>query len=436
MEMKVQITSEVTIKPLSPTPDYLRVHKLSLLDQLAPNTYIPLILFFNSTNQNSISFTSNHLKKSLAATLNHFRPLAGRAKDRHLVDCNDDGATFKEAYVEKDIHTVQREAKVEQLEQLLPCSPYDDFNKLIIRELLAIQINYFACGGIAISVCIHHLIADASSLTTFSESWAAITRGAYDINAGPRYRFDCASVFPPSDSLNLYFDTPEEARNMKHRIVRKRIIFDGSILAALRKKVAHVPQLENPTRYELVAALIWGASMAATRERDGVKDYALGSLVDLRKKVNSPCLEQYIGNIWKWTMVHCSAENIPDYAGLVPKIQKSVRINTSEENWLETNGYLAFLKSAIEQFQNNSKARLFNMSWCKFPYYEIDFGWGKPIWAGCGKTPDTGAYFLDTSDGKGLEAWLGLPDTEMAFFERHLDNVIKHLSPSMPMSRM
>ncbi|KAK8659517.1 hypothetical protein V6N13_029717 [Hibiscus sabdariffa] len=57
-------------------------------------------------------------------------------------------------------------------------------------------------------------------------------------------------------------------------------------------------------------------------------------------------------------------------------------------------------------------------SLCRFPLYEADFGWGKPIWAGSGdREMKNVTTFMDTITGDGIEAWITLSEEEMAKFD-------------------
>ncbi|KAJ0800946.1 putative transferase [Helianthus annuus] len=48
-------------------------------------------------------------------------------------------------------------------------------------------------------------------------------------------------------------------------------------------------------------------------------------------------------------------------------------------------------------------------SWCKFSYYEDDFGCGKPVWASPAKLPTQNLVILmDDHEGDGVEAWVHL----------------------------
>ncbi|KAM5565285.1 hypothetical protein ABKV19_019355 [Rosa sericea] len=105
--MVVKIISKECIKPSSPTPQHLKTHKLSLLDQFIPSIYVPMILFYPihpnptaSANSANTSQRSKLLKQSLSETLTSFYPLAGRIRDNLSIDCNDEGASYTEAEVE------------------------------------------------------------------------------------------------------------------------------------------------------------------------------------------------------------------------------------------------------------------------------------------------------------------------------------------------
>ncbi|KAE8716155.1 UDP-glucose flavonoid 3-O-glucosyltransferase 6-like [Hibiscus syriacus] len=64
-------------------------------------------------------------------------------------------------------------------------------------------------------------------------------------------------------------------------------------------------------------------------------------------------------------------------------------------------------------------------SLCRFPLYEADFGWGKPIWACSGdREINSIATFMDTITGDGMEAWITLKEEEMAKFDSYSYEVL------------
>jgi shikimate O-hydroxycinnamoyltransferase/omega-hydroxypalmitate O-feruloyl transferase len=217
--MIVQILSIEILKPSSSTPQHLRTYKLSVLDQLAPPMYTSMV-FFCSPASEDLCKNSDHLKDSFSQTLTHFYPFAGRIKDDFSIDCNDDGAALIEDQVAGDISMVLEQADINQQQQLLPCSPYVKSSKLSTDQVtLAVQVNYFNCGGMAISICIWHAVADASTLATFVNSWAAIARDPN--NVIDEVVFDCTNLFPPQDlsSFSLHNFVKEDVLS---EIVMKR----------------------------------------------------------------------------------------------------------------------------------------------------------------------------------------------------------------------
>ncbi|VVA98936.1 unnamed protein product [Arabis nemorensis] len=63
-------------------------------------------------------------------------------------------------------------------------------------------------------------------------------------------------------------------------------------------------------------------------------------------------------------------------------------------------------------------------SWCGKPFYEVDFGWGSPVWTGLASKPEQDVVvvvLLDSKDGEGVEAWISLPEQDMSVFLRDQD---------------
>ncbi|GMP78236.1 hypothetical protein CsSME_00034255 [Camellia sinensis var. sinensis] len=149
--MKVVVTSKQTIKPSNQTPHYLCQLKLSFLDQKQQPHYLPFVYFYASglNKATSVRRRSEKLKKSLSETLSWFYPLAGRVKDNLFVDCNDEGVPFLEVQVESSLdHVVGQSNCNSQLNNLFPYPDFDDAGDL----LLAVQVNFFQCGGMAIGL--------------------------------------------------------------------------------------------------------------------------------------------------------------------------------------------------------------------------------------------------------------------------------------------
>ncbi|XP_060969212.1 salutaridinol 7-O-acetyltransferase [Cannabis sativa] len=72
-----------------------------------------------------------------------------------------------------------------------------------------------------------------------------------------------------------------------------------------------------------------------------------------------------------------------------------------------------------------------NKSWCNFGFYEVNFGWGKPIWAWRPSSSNENVLkLMDTKNG-GVEVSLTLSKENMALFERD-PHILAFANPSHP----
>ncbi|KAK2983380.1 hypothetical protein RJ640_016004 [Escallonia rubra] len=131
MAMTVEIVSRETIKPASPTSQGHNSINLSVLDQLGPKQYVPIILFYPNTTHK----ITDELKKSLPETLQLMYPLAGRwlQNDQSSIKCNDQGVEFIETSIKEDMFTLLRHPKIDLLSQLVPCIPMEAKDECRLR---------------------------------------------------------------------------------------------------------------------------------------------------------------------------------------------------------------------------------------------------------------------------------------------------------------
>ena len=88
--------------------------------------------------------------------------------------------------------------------------------------------------------------------------------------------------------------------------------------------------------------------------------------------------------------------------------------------------YLGFMKDMNEAWEDSRSLTLTSVVGLR--YYEADFGWGKPVWLSIGSMSLPNAALLsDTSDGKGVEAWVVLYEEDMDKFEKNA-SIMAHAS--------
>ncbi|MBA0711544.1 hypothetical protein Golax_010712 [Gossypium laxum] len=402
MKPEVEVILEEIIKPSSPTPQQFRHYQLSSLDQQIPPVYNHLVLFYPATtNAQTYNF-----KLSVSQALTRFYPLAGRIKNNSIVDCNDEGIPFKEAQVKCRLSDFLRDPLPQQLNKLYPF-PLDDAAELP----MGIQFNTFLCGGIGIGVCVSHKIGDALSFFTFLNTWAAIARG--DTKNVVLPELVSAKLFPPR---NVSVPEPVMEKSEKD-IATKRLVFSASKIEEIRAKYA-VDHEIRPSRIEALSAFIWSRFIASTKEKPSPNGfYVIFHTVNIRTKFEPPLSAQSFGNIFRLAVTVPSLDKgKDDGSNLVSQIRDSIRKIDKE--------YVRKLQAGEDLFESTNQGDekgetipLVFTSLCRFPLYEADFGWGKPVWIGSASLSAKNlVVFMDTATGDGIEAWINLKEEDVAKF--------------------
>ena len=104
-------------------------------------------------------------------------------------------------------------------------------------------------------------------------------------------------------------------------------------------------------------------------------------------------------------------------------IWKSIRkIDSNYVNELQGDDGLAKVCQPLKELRSlgskqQSQWYMFS-SWIRFPFYETDFGWGKPTWVCTTGLPVKNIIILmSTPSGDGVEAWITLTVKDMIELE-------------------
>ncbi|XP_061352955.1 stemmadenine O-acetyltransferase-like [Gastrolobium bilobum] len=438
--MEMELISRETIKPSASTPPSLTNYPLSLIDNIVAPNSVPLLHFYPNKSCEHDSYDAPGqvydqgskilmLKKSLSKVLHIYYPVAGRLKDKRSIDCNDQGVSLLVTRFKCKLFVVAQNPSEALLNPLFP----DELNWKDMgssSSLVAIQINCFECGGMAISVCMSHKVGDISTLFNFINDWANLNRFEEGELTFPVFDVG-ASMFPQGDLPVL-----PEFVFVKQNTACRRLVFDGSKIESL-KAIVSSHQVENPTRVEVVIALIYKCAVSALRLNNNTP---LLVTINLRRRMVPPLPDKSIGNlVWSFSASNQCMEHEREMElhDSVSKMREGLSefCDKNVKNFGDFSFVYEFLKKVTSFLEKKKQASstsvspdkekessFFFASWCRFPIYEADFGWGKPIWvttSGC--SARNSIILMDTRDGDGIEALVFMEEKDMVMFERDVE---------------
>ncbi|KAH9697044.1 HXXXD-type acyl-transferase family protein [Citrus sinensis] len=354
--MGISIVSKEVVRPSSLDVHLLKPFKISLLDQLTPTTFSPLILFYPMRNTHlKGTQISTQLKESLSKTLDPLYPFAARVRENLIINDYDEGVPYIETRVNTHLFEFLQNPPMELLDQCLPYAPFSYQPNPDQVPHAAVQLNTFDCGGIALGLCLSHKFIDGATASGFLRNGLQIL--------------------------------VELAMKQEAKSKTRRFVFDAKAIASLRSecKGERVP---NPTRIEALSAFILKSAMLASRSTANSR-FVLHQAVNLRRLTEPRLLTYTVGNLFLFASAAYNMEHAAEMwlHELVARMKQAV--GSINREYLKTlHGDESFPKVCeyIKQIEEVSTHKNLNAiissSWLEFGFNEVDFGWGNPIWSG------------------------------------------------------
>ncbi|CAH8363413.1 unnamed protein product [Eruca vesicaria subsp. sativa] len=269
-----------------------------------------------------------------------------------------------------------------------------------------------------------------------NDDWTKAAKGFAD-TVNPEF---AASVFYPPADISVVFPPLLEH---KTKSKTKSFVFGTLMLEKLKSRASCGLLVPQATRVESITALLLRCITNARRSKtEEVTEFAITHTMNLRPRVPLSFLpRKAIGNFFFLPLVKETSESNMEIQETVSKLRKTKEdlndliTKDSEESNNNSDVAKERIISAMLSFlcEVSPEAETYAVSsWCRMSFYDADFGWGFPVWVAPGFVGKTQAVLMDAKDGEGVEAWVTLPEMDMATFE-HDDELLVYatVSPSV-----
>ncbi|GJV69796.1 acylsugar acyltransferase 3-like protein [Tanacetum coccineum] len=321
----------------------------------------------------------------------------------------------------------------EDLDQLVPNGQlwnklnhtFEDIEK-DKASLLAVQVNKFACGGIAVAVSLSHKLGDGSSLCNFFNDWDIMTR-----LRSWEQKYVVSPINPYFISVNgnnLNFQGISLDKPRDNCVTRSFVFLDTKLNVLKLKVMAMTADAEqpimNPTRLEVLNWLLYRCALrAASKSKSGSsKPTGFVMVTNIRNKMIEPLPKTTIGNFYK--LPAFPTTNDPNDITPNSFISQLKKLKTNVQGIKDTKSEFEILQTmpleiVIKEEQRKLDDYCTSTSICTYPLYGIDFGWGKPIKASlAGTMANNNFVAIDARNGDGIEVFVSLGKQDMPFFQR------------------
>ncbi|KAL5170956.1 putative acetyltransferase [Glycine soja] len=349
-----------------------------------------------------------HLKNALSQTLSLFPPLAGRLKTDTdgfvYITCNDAGVDF--------IHATATDIFVADLLSPSSSSDVPPISKQLFpfhhkisytahsSPIMAFQVTDLA-DAVFLGCAVCHSVTDGASFWNFFNTFAGISRGAtISPSSLPDFRRESILssnvVLRLPEDIKVTFNVEEPFRERIFSFSRESI---QKLKATVNKSLTLFPPPENGDAVELMAkmssdtqlrtvteissfqslcALVWRCVTKA-RNLEGSKTTTFRMAVNVRQRMEPKLGDSYFGNAIQSIATCAEAGDVAskELRWCAEQLNKSVKafdgatVRRNLENWER--------EPKCFELGNHDGATVQMGSSPRFPMYDNDFGWGRPL---------------------------------------------------------
>nr|GMC94244.1 uncharacterized acetyltransferase At3g50280-like [Ipomoea batatas] len=363
------------------------------------------------------------LKSTLSQTLTHFPPLAGRLvtdSDGYVyITCNDAGVNFAHAAA---THVLVRDI-IGSVDVPEVVRGFFQFDRTVSYQghflpILAVQVTELA-DGVFVGCSVNHAVTDGTSFWNFFNTFAEVTRGVKRITRTPDLSRESFLISPavlelPDGGPKVTFNVDAPLRERILSFSRESILklkahtnnqkwgVDGEIdavefmgkqkndpLKTVDANVTPLIRIRTPAKngtaataeissFQSLCALLWRAVTRA-RKLPSSKTTTFRMAVNCRHRLEPKLNPLYFGN---------AIQSIPTYATAGDVLSHDLRWCAEQLNKNVKAHDDATVKNYIGNWERDPRcfplgnfdgAMITMGSSPRFPMYDNDFGWGRPI---------------------------------------------------------
>ncbi|XP_022978147.1 BAHD acyltransferase DCR-like [Cucurbita maxima] len=353
------------------------------------------------------------LKRSLSAALSHFPALAGRFTTDHdgavYLICNDAGVDFIEA---KAKH-LSIDSVLSPLDVPICFKSFFAFDKTLsysghYKPLAAVQVTELA-DGVFVGCIVNHAVVDGTSFWHFFNTFAEINLGKGKISNSPD--FDRNTAFNSPAVLNFPAGGPKETFDGNSRLRERIFHFSREAISRLKHranggnmsngncdavetlgkqlndgwKIVNGKQNDDVSggklkisSFQSLSAQLW-RSVTKARKLNAAKTTTFRMAVNCRHRLQPPMPSLYFGNaIQSIPTVALVGELLSEDLGWCSALLH--RNVVAHDDATVRRGIADWERSPrLFPLGNSDGASVTMGSSPRFPMYNNDFGWGRPV---------------------------------------------------------
>ncbi|GMJ11313.1 hypothetical protein like AT5G17540 [Hibiscus trionum] len=423
------------VAPAKPTPCEQKLLS-DIDDQASLRFQVPFVHFYRHQPSMEGKHPAEVIRTALAQTLVLYYPFAGRLREgangKLIVDCNGEGVLFIKA---------DADVTLQQLGDALQ-PPFPCFDELLFDvpgsegvlncPLLLVQVTRLKCGGFIFAIRLNHAMSDGPGLKQFVSTVAAMARGEATHLIPPvweRHLLDAPN--PPRVTFTHHeYDEVEAAATTtttslsSDNLVQRSFFFGPAEVSLLRRLLPL--HLRHCSKFELLTAFLWRCrSLAINLHPD--QEVRMLCVVSARSKIEPPLPQGYYGNSAVFPTALTTVKNLgTNPLGYAVELVKQAKARLTEE-YVKSVAALMVIRGKQLHFPNVIGSLIIS-DLTKLGLEDVDFGWGKAVFAGTAKAVGVMCFFVQAKNKKGevgTSVAICLPAPAMERFAKELHNMLK-----------